>query len=511
MRVVIPDPALGVRGGSEHVAAGAQNAVGFADERHRIGNMLEHVLEYDCVECAVGERELLIGIAEDRVASERNGLRHRISRAVDARVVRKVLSEPGRAAADVEQRCVGREVARDVAVVPRLLVPVEIAHEGAYRSICALSVPEHVALNALFLAPGVSGGPETYLRGLAPALASEFPELRLTVVTTRSGAAFLRELGFADFAEVRAVAVEDGQRVRRALAEQLLLPRIARGTGAQLIHSLASTAPLYPRLPAVITLHDLTFMRTRTFGVVTTFGMRHVIVGAARRADVLLVGTAAARDEICETVPLDPARFIVVHHGRGRSASPHPASEDELRSRYRLERARVVLCVGAKRPHKNQEVLIRAATQLDSNVVLMLVGHAEPYETRLRAIAAELGIADRIRFVEPVADGELEGIWRVADCFAFPTLGEGFGLPLLEAMEHRLSVACSDLPVLREVGGELPFFFDPHSPDDAARAIRLALGDTARAAHGPAHAAQFSWSNSARGTYAGYERALAVA
>lgn len=374
-----------------------------------------------------------------------------------------------------------------------------------------MRVPEHAVLNALFLAPGVSGGPETYLRGLAPALAAEFPHLRLTVVTTVSGAVALRELGFSDFAAVRALPCEDGQRGRRTLAEQVLLPRAARRAGGQLIHSLASTAPVRPRLPAVITLHDATFLRVRTFGALTTFGMRHIILGAARRADVLLTGTAASRDEVCETLGLDPARFLVVHHGHGRPPAGEPMAEIEVRSRHRLEGSRVVLCVGAKRPHKNQEVLLRAAAALDDDVVVVLVGHAEAYDATLRTLADEVGVAGRMRFVEPVPDGELEGLWRLADCFAFPTLGEGFGIPVLEAMDHGLAVACSDIPVLREIGGDLPFFFDPRSSDDAARAIRLALSDPARAALGPAHAARFTWERAAHGTYAGYERALATA
>ncbi len=392
-----------------------------------------------------------------------------------------------------------------------LSVPVETDRDGTYRGVRQSSVPEHVALNALFLDPGVSGGPETYLRGLAPALASEFPNLRLTIFTTVSGASRLQELGFAAFAEVRALHCEDHQRGRRVFAEQLLLPRAARRHGVQLIHSLASTAPLYPRLPSVVTLHDVTFLRMRTFGTVTTVGMRTFVIGAARHADVLLSGTAAARDEICSSLALDPARFLVVHHGYGRLTSSPPVARHVLRERYRLEGARVVLCVGAKRPHKNQEVLVRAAQQFGADVVLMLVGHPEPYDAVLRAIADELGVSERIRFVGPVSDGELEGLWRLADCFAFPTLGEGFGLPLLEAMDHGLAVACSDLPVLREIGSDVPVFFDPHSPDDAARAIRSALNDSDRAARGPAHAARFTWAEAARGTHAGYERALATA
>jgi len=371
--------------------------------------------------------------------------------------------------------------------------------------------PRHVVHNALFLAPGVSGGPETYLRGLAPALAKEFPQLRQTIVTTTSGAAFLREIGFGDFADVRGLRAEDGQRVRRTLAEQVAFPREARRAGGQLVHSIASTAPIWPRMPSVITLHDVTFMRIRTFSLVTTFGMGAIIKAAARRADVLIAISAAARDEICETLHLDPGRFVVVHHGQGRAVAAEPAPPAEVRARHRLEGVRVVLCVGAKRPHKNQELLVRAAAELDEDVVIVLVGHPEPYDATLRTLAAGTGVAERIRFVGAASDAELEGLWRIAGCVAFPTLGEGFGLPLLEAMARGVPVACSDLPVLREIGGDVPVYFDPHSPADAARAIRAALGDRERGARGRVHAAQFTWERAARGTYAAYERALARA
>jgi glycosyltransferase involved in cell wall biosynthesis len=165
--------------------------------------------------------------------------------------------------------------------------------------------------------------------------------------------------------------------------------------------------------------------------------------------------------------------------------------------------------VAAKRPHKNQELLVRALASLPADVAVVLVGHAEPYENELRRLAAELGVARRVHLLGYVTDSDLEGLWRAAACAAFPTLGEGFGLPVLEAMQRGVPVACSDIPVLREVGGPVPHYFPPHEPEAAARAIQDAWSDAAAAAAGRARAAGFTWEAAARGTWEAYERALA--
>lgn len=371
-----------------------------------------------------------------------------------------------------------------------------------------MSPPRHVLLNALYLAPGASGGPETYLRGLAPALAEEFPDLRLTVATTPSGAAALRADGWEQFASLLALPCEDGQRVRRQFAEQVLLPRAAHNVRADIVHSLASVAPVYAGARAVVTLHDVTFLLRPTFGPLTTKGMGLLVRAAARRADGLIAGTAAARDEICAVLGVDPARFSVVHHGHEPTRAVRATSAETIRARYELGDAKVLLCVAAKRPHKNQELLIRAAAMLDPDIAIVLAGHVEPYELELRALVRELGLLHRVHFVGYVPDSDLEGLWGVAACAVFPTLGEGFGIPVIEALARGVPVAVSDIPVLREIGGELPQYFDPHDPADAERAIRIALADTDARRLGPAHAARFTWSEAARGTNETYERAL---
>jgi glycosyltransferase involved in cell wall biosynthesis len=365
----------------------------------------------------------------------------------------------------------------------------------------------HVGINALFLDPGRSSGTETYLRGLVPALAREFPDLRLTVVTTRRGAAALRREGWTEFCSVAQLPCDEGERARRTVAEQLAYPLLGRRRGWDVLHSLASVGPVWTLTPTVVTVHDVTFFHHRTFGLATTFGMRVIVRHAARSADALVAVSEAARDDVAATLGIPAERFAVVPNGAGRPPELSAASGDALGL---APSARVVLCVAALRPHKNQELLVRALPLLPEDVVVVAVGHLEGYERRLEDLARELGVAHRLRVAGYVSDAELEALWRRAACAAFPTRAEGFGLPVIEALARGVPVACADLPVLREVGGDLVHPFGVDDPAAAAAAIAAAMEDGRAREQGPRWAERFTWEQTARGTYAAYERAVAA-
>lgn len=367
-----------------------------------------------------------------------------------------------------------------------------------------------VMLNALFLDPEVSGGPETYLRGLIPALHKARPDARLTVVTTRRGAASLRDAGWpATGIRVQSLPCDEGQRAQRQLAEQVLLALLCRHRGADLLHSLSSIAPIRTRgFAHVITLHDVTFIHHSTFNSVTTWGLRQVVPRAARGADALIADTAVSRDDICATLRLPPEAFTVIPLGAAPLPRATVSAEAIIRDRFGLGNGRVVLCVGAKRPHKNQAVLIEALPRLPGDLRLVLAGHPEAYEESLRALARDLGLENRVVFADWVDAQDLEGLWSVTSVAAFPTLAEGFGLPLLEAMARGVGVAASDLAVLREVGGEWPVYFDPRDPADAARAIAALLADPPDPSLGRDRAARFTWEAAAEATWEVYDRAF---
>jgi glycosyltransferase involved in cell wall biosynthesis len=174
----------------------------------------------------------------------------------------------------------------------------------------------------------------------------------------------------------------------------------------------------------------------------------------------------------------------------------------------------IVLSVSALRPHKNVGRLISALALLreSQRPALVVPGYHTTYEADLRRHADQLGLADDVRLVGWVDDAMLEGLYSSAACFVFPSLYEGFGLPVLEAMGRGVPVACSGRGSLDEVAGDAALRFDPESEASIAAAIDRLLADRAEAERlrraGRERAARFTWAATAAGTIESYKRLL---
>jgi glycosyltransferase involved in cell wall biosynthesis len=385
------------------------------------------------------------------------------------------------------------------------------------------AVPRHIGLNLIFLVPGETGGMEIAARELIPALLAAAPAgMRFTAFVNREASAGELGNGAAGVEELRqllplvTVPVHARNRVQWVLGEQTLLPALAARAKVDLVHSLASTAPLWGRFRRVVTVHDLIYARfPEAHAGLREKGMRVLVPAAARRSDRVIADSSSTRDDLIELLGLPPARIDVVPLGLGAVRRAQPLGERELRERLDLDARRIVLSLSAKRPHKNLLALIGALALIEAaeRPTLVLAGYPTAHEAQLRERAHALGLDEHVRFVGWLSDAEVEGLWAIADAFVFPSLYEGFGLPVLEAMARGVPVACADASSLPEVAGDAALLFDPHDEPAIAQAISRLLGEPALAerlrAAGLQRAQRFTWERTARATIDSYLRALA--
>lgn len=368
-----------------------------------------------------------------------------------------------------------------------------------------------VGLDLLYLVPGETGGRESYARELIPALLERDPGLEPVAFLSRdAGPQLVADLGD----RVRAVVVPVSARSRAqwAVGELALVSLAARRARVELVHAMANFGPAWGSFRRVVTIHDLQYRATPELLSWPARAATHALVSiAAKAAHRIIAVSAAGRDEIVAGLGVERERVDVVPNGV-RSAPPS-VSTVGLRERHHLGQRAVVLAVATNIPHKNLPVLFDALSLIDpvERPILILAGHGTD-DGSLQSLASAAGVADDVRLLGGRSIEQLDSLYALADCLVLPTLHEGFGLPVLEAMARSLPVACSDIPALREVAGSAALFFDPHSPAQVAQRISELLHDAGLAQQlrelGHSRASQFSWSRAAEATLGSYRRAL---
>ncbi len=372
-----------------------------------------------------------------------------------------------------------------------------------------------VGLNLVFLVPGETGGMEVAARELIPALLAAAPaDMRFTAFINREAAA-AGDGPWGELLPAVTVPVNARSRAQWVLGEQTLLPVLAARDGVELMHSMASTAPLWGRFRRVVTVHDLIYARfPEAHAGLRDKGMRVLVPGAVRRSHRVIADSQSTREDLVALLGVAAERIDVVPLGLGTVRRDAPLAEADVRARFGLGARPVLLSLSAKRPHKNLLALLGALAQIApvDRPVLVIPGYPTAHEAELRARAEALDLASDVRFPEWVSEEELEGLWSTARAFVFPSLYEGFGLPVLEAMARGVPVASSNASSLPEVAGEAALLFEPRDETAIAQALRRVIGDESLRerlrALGLARAREFTWERTARLTLDSYGRAL---
>lgn len=275
-------------------------------------------------------------------------------------------------------------------------------------------------------------------------------------------------------------------------------------------HALAQDAkylPLDSRIPVVLTFHDMTALRVLT-GETLALRMRQFQANVDRAA-VIVTSSHFAADEIRQHLRVGDKPIEVIYHGLtiDTTAPSRPPSG--------LGEGPFLVAVGRAVRTKNLHALIDMMTMVDGRLLLVGGDDAEPYADELRHQIGRLGLDARVKLLGPVGDAELLWLYQNARAVLQPSLAEGFGLPVIEAMACGTPVFLARRTSLPEVGGPLAFYWDTFEPDAMVEVFERGMASVAADPEYPnrlkAHAATFSWADAAEAYLNVYRRAAGSA
>ncbi|HLJ28974.1 MAG TPA: glycosyltransferase family 1 protein [Candidatus Angelobacter sp.] len=316
----------------------------------------------------------------------------------------------------------------------------------------------------------------------------------------------------------------DGRRAQKrccssryySLREQLDLPRILRLHKIDLLHSPHFLLPLVRPCPAVVTIHDVIYLACKE-DLASWAGRlyyRGMMGAATRMAARIITDSEYSKADIVRRLRVDPARIEVIYPGVSAAFQQVTDSSrlGQVRRKYSIC-DEFILYAGIYKPRKNHAGLLRAFRKLRSGCVdaqLVIAGPVNEGKAELLKLALELGIAGQVVFTGHVDDSELSALYSAARVYACPSLYEGFGFTVLEAMACGTPVVCSPETSLPEVAGDAALYADSRNPEEFAGALLRVFSDDALRGEliqkGRRNCRRFNWDKTAVQTLAVYEQ-----
>jgi glycosyltransferase involved in cell wall biosynthesis len=360
-----------------------------------------------------------------------------------------------------------------------------------------------------FAAPGGIG---TYIRNLVPALADQDPSLQLTLFHSRFASHEVPERWMRDHwveelsGSIRSLYPRWDAIGRPPLPASLRALDVVHATNPAAIPPVAQGQRL------VVTVHDLAFERypnlfPRPWRVLYRLGLR----AAVKRADAILTPSRNTAEDILSRTKVDPRKLHVVPLAASLPASDVDVGDVLARLKVRPP---YVLFVGTIEPRKNLVRLVRAYRRVASSGLPHALVLAGPLGWHHESLMRELALEGpgEIVMTGSLSPEELDAVYRAADAFVYPSLYEGFGLPVVEAMARGIPTIASNTSSVPEVTGDAALGVNPRSVREIAAAIESVCTDVELAeelaARGRARAERFSWDETARLTLGVYEQVV---
>lgn len=260
-----------------------------------------------------------------------------------------------------------------------------------------------------------------------------------------------------------------------------------RADHIDIFHGLSNELPLNIRsggVPSIVTIHDVIYRRLPYCYKPLDRKLYDFKYGrSCRNADHIIAVSQRTKDDIVELYGIEPDKISVIYQGCD-PAFRKPATQEELielRRRLKLPE-RFLLQVGTIERRKNLELTVRALTNISPDMKLVVVGRDHHgYKRHIEKIAEETGVKDRILFLEGLPFRDLPGLNQAAEIVVYPSRYEGFGIPVLEALESRTPVIAATGSCLEEAGGPDTLYVDPDNVNDLVQAIHAILSDPAAA------------------------------
>ncbi len=296
--------------------------------------------------------------------------------------------------------------------------------------------------------------------------------------------------------------------------QNFVLPGLckSRGYDAVFLPAANRRVPLWLPCPAVGTVHDFSSMHVKgKYDPLRDIYIKRVLPFLVRRLTRVISVSECTKRDIIRFAHYPLERIAVVPHGVDLDTyypQNKVEAQDSLGAKYGLRAPYILYVSRIEHPGKNHARLIRAFAKLKRDTdlphQLVLAGSDWNRAEEVHSAADATGLRDEIRFTGFVDNDDLPSLYCGADLFVFPSLYEGFGMPILEAMACGVPVACSNASSLPEVAGDAAEYFDPEDEQAIADTLHRTLTDASTLAHlaeaGRAHANSFSWSTATRRT-----------
>ena len=364
-----------------------------------------------------------------------------------------------------------------------------------------------IGINTLYLLPGKVGGTEVYIRNLVKWLTRVDRKNEYIIFINKESIGVFDEL----IHRVRIVLcpVKATSRPLRILWEQFILPAQMRRLKIDLLLSAGMTSPFFSSAASVLVIHDLQHInQPQNFAWYYLPFLKAIIYLSAKTSDALIAISECVREDVVRHYNIPPEMVFVSYMAVDGDKFFRRGKEDVevVRRRYNLPES-FIFYPASSLPHKNHKRLLEAFKKVKEEVQdikLVLTGTRDyGYEVIEKSIK-EFGLDDDVLFLGWLSHDDVPLIYNAANVLVFPSLHEGFGMPVIEAMASGVPVICSGIPPLKEITDSAAIFVDPFDPRDIARGILSVLTDNKLRERliedGLERAGMFTWEKTALST-----------